>query len=189
MVWSLFATSLLGLETELGAERLLFLLLVAGALLDHAGGLGDLSAVTGRDRVVLAERRALVALEAGCNLVKLGNDGSLLLQLLLLGATNGLRLVVLLHVQVLALSSAHISHAAVTKSRLKLKLGQLSLQLGTLIALNIVDVLPEGRVGVARVKVVACLLEQLLLADERDDLVVVDRQDGIVAQHLRVLFK
>ena len=63
------------------------------------------------------------------------------------------------------------------------------MNLGSLIALDIVDILPECCVGILRSEVVACALKQLLLADQSDDLVVIDRKNRVVTEHLWVLLK
>ena len=139
--------------------------------------------------MVTAEARTLGALEARGNLVELSNDGPLLLKLLLLGALDRRGLVILIHVEVLACLGSHIAHAIQAKALLKFVLGKLALNLGSLVALDIIDILPERCVGILRGKVVARALKQLLLSDECDDLVVIDRQDGIVTEHLRVLFE
>ena len=48
-VCSLVSTSFLGLESELGAERLFFLLLIASAFLDHTRCFDLLATVTVRN--------------------------------------------------------------------------------------------------------------------------------------------
>ena len=139
--------------------------------------------------MVATEVRTLGALEARGNLIKLSNDGSLLLKLLLLGALDRRGLIVFVHVEILASLDSNIAHAIQAEALLKLILGKLALNLGSLIALDIVDILPECCVGILRSEVVACALKQLLLADQSDDLVVIDRKNRVVTEHLWVLLK
>jgi len=56
--------------------------------------------------MVFADARALSTLEAGRDFVELSDDGALLLCLCLLGVFNGTALVVLVHVQVLGITTA-----------------------------------------------------------------------------------
>lgn len=61
--------------------------------------------------MIAAEARILGALEARSNLIKLSNDGSLLLKLLLLGALDRRDLIVFVHVEILASLGSNIAHA------------------------------------------------------------------------------
>lgn len=61
--------------------------------------------------MVATEVRTLGALEARGNLIKLSNDGSLLLKLLLLGALDRRGLIVFVHVEILASLDSNIAHA------------------------------------------------------------------------------
>ena len=68
-------------------------------------------------------------------------------------------------------------------------LSQVDIELELTKSLDILRILPGGLVGISGIEVVAGLLDEFLLANEGDDLVVIDREDGVVPQHLRVLIQ
>ena len=80
---SLIATTFLGLESELGSQRLFLLGLVTCALFDHTSCLDNLGSVLRCDSLVTTNV-ALSILEVSSNLVKLLDDGLLLFELSLL---------------------------------------------------------------------------------------------------------
>ena len=67
--------------------------------------------------------------------------------------------------------------------------GKVDIELELIKPLDIFWILPCGLVSISRIEVITGLLNELLLANQGDDLVVIDGEDGVIPQHLRVLIQ
>ena len=189
----LHSFSFLRFESELGAKRLLFLLLIASSFPDHTSGLLNHGTVSNFDLLILADVGDPLALEVGRYFIELIDNSSLLLLLRFFSISDvSSNLIVFIKQgKVILLGGGGDSRASISGSPQLHSpvLSQVDIELELIKSLNIFWILPGGPVGISSVEVIAGPLYELLLANQADNLVVIDGEDGVIPQKLRVLIQ